>query len=219
MGIFDWLFGKSLEEVREIAKKVGEDSKVDLSFDMDQSEDVEPSPVKSINDLDLDPETKKKSETFNDLSLDPNAPNYIAAKIGNQFQTLSRGEIIKKAIYTRDKSLDFVKNIKGINIEKIVFDPKTFQTMDNNTPPYTDIDGSWYVKFETIMKCFSEKNFEAGLDELLKSNNIPKDSAKVKLNAEIIMSGAEPITIYKGNGFTIDIPPVEGSRKLIVIKK
>ena len=88
--------------------------------------------------------------------------------------------------------------------------------MDNNTPPYTDMDGSWYVKFETIMKCFSEKNLEAGLDELLKSNNISKDSGKVNLN---VMSGTEPLTFYDGNGFTIDIPPVEGSRKLIVIKK
>ena len=34
-------------------------------------------------------------ETFNDLSLDPNAPNYIAAKIGDQYQTLSSGDLIQ----------------------------------------------------------------------------------------------------------------------------
>ena len=27
------------------------------------------------------------------------------------------------------------------------------QNMDNNAPPYSDVDGDWYVKFETIMKC------------------------------------------------------------------
>ena len=160
--------------------------------------DLPESPIKSIDDLDLDPETKKKLEE-----------NTLFVKEDGTFDE-SRGS--GKDI---TESLDFIKNIKGIDIEKIVFDLKTFQKMDNNTPPYTDMDGSWYVKFETIMKCFSEKNLEAGLDELLKSNNISKDSGKVNLN---VMSGTEPLTFYDGNGFTIDIPPVEGSRKLIVIK-
>ena len=93
--------------------------------------------------------------------------------------------------------------------ESIIYEAET-------VPPYTDINGSWHVKFETIMKCFSEENLEKELDELLKLNNISKDSGKVNLN---VMSGTEPLTFYEGNGFTIEIPPVDGSRKLIVIKK
>ena len=54
--------------------------------------------------------------------------------------------------------------------------------MDETVPPYTDINGSWHVKFETIMKCFSEENLEKELDELLKLNNISKDSGKVNLD-------------------------------------
>ena len=161
--------------------------------------DLPESPIKSIDDLDLDPETKKKLEES----------TLFVKEDGTFDESRGSGKDITE-------SLDFIKNIKGIDIEKIVFDLKTFQTMDNNVPPYTDMDGSWYVKFETIMKCFSEKNLEAILDELLKSNNISKDSGKVNLN---VMSGTEPLTFYDGNGFTIDIPPVEGSRKLIVIKK
>ena len=164
-----------------------------------QDKGLEPSPVKSIDDLNLDPETKKKLEES----------TLFVKEDGTFDESRGSGKDITE-------SLDFIKNIKGIDIEKIVFDLKTFQTMDNNVPPYTDMDGSWYVKFETIMKCFSEKNLEAGLDELLKSNNISKDSGKVNLN---VISGTEPLTFYDGNGFTIDIPPVEGSRKLIVIKK
>ena len=160
-------------------------------------------PSKSIDDLNLDPETKKKVEEStvfvnNDLTMD------VSKGAGKEI----------------NESLDFFKHIKGIDIKKIVFDLKTFQTMDETLPPYTDVNGSWHVKFgHTIMKCLSEQNLEKELDELLKLNNIPKGSAKVNLRQEHVMPVQEPITFYKGNGFIIDVPPMQGTYKLIVIKK
>ena len=187
------------EEEIDISKQTNEGSNLELTVDMDQLGDLPPSPVKSIDDLDLDPEIKKKLEE--------------STLFVNEDGTFDESKGTGKDI---NDSLDFTKKLKGIDIEKIVFDLKTFQTMDETVPPYTDINGSWHVKFETIMKCFSEENLEKELDELLKLNNISKDSGKVNLN---VMSGTEPLTFYEGNGFTIEIPPVDGSRKLIVIKK
>ena len=92
--------------------------------------------------------------------------------------------------------------------------------MDETVPPFTDVNGNWHVKFgHTIMKCLSEENLEKELDELLKLNNIPKGSAKVNLRQEHVVSVQAPITFYKGNGFIIDVPPMQGTYKLIVIKK
>ena len=93
-----------------------------------QDKGLEPSPVKSIDDLNLDPETKKKLEES----------TLFVKEDGTFDESRGSGKDITE-------SLDFIKNIKGIDIEKIVFDLKTFQTMDNNVPPYTDMDGSWYV--------------------------------------------------------------------------
>ena len=117
-----------------------------------------------------------------------------------------------------NESLDFIKHIKGVDIEKIVFDVKSFQTMDETVPPFTDINGSWHIKGTSpslyIMKCFSEENFEQGLDEFLKSNNIPKHLGMVDPSK---MVGEEVLVFYIGNEFIIDVPPT--SEKLIVIKK
>jgi tetratricopeptide (TPR) repeat protein len=160
-------------------------------------------PSKSIDDLNLDPETKKKVEEStvfvnNDLTMD------VSKGAGKEI----------------NESLDFFKHIKGIDIKKIVFDLKTFQIMDETVPPFTDVNGNWHVKFgHTIMKCLSEENLEKELDELLKLNNIPKGSAKVNLRQEHVVSVQAPITFYKGNGFIIDVPPMQGTYKLIVIKK
>ena len=53
-----------------------------------------------------------------------------------------------------------------------------------------------------------------------KKNKINKDSAKVFLTDDNILSGTEPITYYAGNGFNIEIPPYrDGNPKLIVLKK
>ena len=70
------------------------------------------------------------------------------------------------------------------------------------------------------MKCFSDDKFEGELNNLLQKNKINKDSAKVFLTEDNILSGTEPITYYAGNGFNIEIPPtIIGNPKLIVLKK
>jgi len=52
-------------------------------------------------------------ETFNDLSLDPNAPNYIAAKIGDQFQTLSSGDLIQSGDYINKSNYVYVSAVNS----------------------------------------------------------------------------------------------------------
>jgi len=61
-------------------------------------------------------------ETFNDLSLDPNAPNYIAAKIGDQFQTLSSGDLIQSGDYVNKSNYVYVASVTS----------KTFDYLGND---------------------------------------------------------------------------------------
>ena len=50
-------------------------------------------------------------ETFNDLSLDPNSPDYIAAKIGDQYSTLSGGSIVTTGDYTNKSNFIYVSSV------------------------------------------------------------------------------------------------------------
>ena len=61
-------------------------------------------------------------ETFNDLSLDPNAPNYIAAKIGDQYQTLSSGDLIQSGDYVNKSNYIYVASVTS----------KTFDYLGND---------------------------------------------------------------------------------------
>jgi hypothetical protein len=50
-------------------------------------------------------------ETFNNLSLDPNSPNYISAKIGDQYKTLSSGDIITTGDYVNKSNYIYVSAV------------------------------------------------------------------------------------------------------------
>lgn len=50
-------------------------------------------------------------ETFNDLSLDPNSPNYISAKIGDQYKALTSGEIITTGDYVNKSNYIYVSAV------------------------------------------------------------------------------------------------------------
>tara|TARA_S200000501_G_scaffold113694_1_gene106855 strand:+ start:752 stop:1819 length:1068 start_codon:yes stop_codon:yes gene_type:complete len=177
----------------------------DIKFKLEGNiSNIPESKIKKIDDLDTTEEIKneiKDSTLFFDNE-------------GNLDTSKGAGKKIAK-------DLNFIKNVNGIDINEIVFDLHTFQKMDNNTPPYSDINGKWYNKFgHTIMKCFSDDKFEGELDKLLQKNKINKDFAKVFLTEDNILSGTEPITYYAGNGFNIEIPPShDGNPKLIVLKK
>ena len=60
MGIFDWLFGKKKKDThisKEDFNKIMEDPNTEVKINID---DLPESPIKSIDDLDLDPEIKEK---------------------------------------------------------------------------------------------------------------------------------------------------------------
>lgn len=64
MGIFDWLSGKKKKEnsiSQEDFNEMIDDPNVEVKINTD---DLPESPVKSIDDLDLDPETRKKLESM-----------------------------------------------------------------------------------------------------------------------------------------------------------
>ena len=64
MGIFDWLFGKKKKEnsiSEEDFNEIMEDPNIEVKINTD---DLPESTVKSIDDLDLDPETKKKLKSM-----------------------------------------------------------------------------------------------------------------------------------------------------------
>ena len=174
-------------------------------FDKNQISDL------SSYDLDLDIETQKKV-----------AENIIYI---NEDGTIDESAGKGKDVLA---SLQFINNVKGIDIEKVVFEIKESQTINDNLPPFTDVDGNWHVKFKTIMKCLSENKFERELNKLLKLNNIPRNSAKVIITEQMaqiinksggIPDDMEPVTYFEGEGFNIEISSMEGSKKLIVIKK
>lgn len=127
-------------------------------------------------------------------------------------------------------ALAFLGKVKGVEKEKVVFEINTFKILDEKNPPFTDINGKWYNKFgNTIMRCVSEKKFEKELNSLLELNNIPKNSAKIIITEEMaeiinksggIPENMEPIKYYEGEGFNIELPPIEkGKPKIIVLKK
>lgn len=126
-------------------------------------------------------------------------------------------------------ALAFLDKVKGIEKEKVVFEIDTFKILNEKTPPFTDINGKWYNKFgNTIMRCVSEKEFEKEVNKLLELNNIPRNSAKILITKEMaeiidksggIPDNMEPIEYYEGEGFNIELPPVEkGKPKIIVLK-
>ena len=198
----DWVYYDDENEKEDKTEEIETiEENIEAKVNMDSLDDLPPSPVKSIDDLDLEPEKKKKVEEAT-----------IFVKKDGTFDE-SRGAGIRI-----NRSLQFIKKIKGIDIEKIVFTLKTFQTMDETVPPFTDVNGSWHIKGQPdnlhISKCFSEESFEQGLDELLKSNNISKNKAMVDPSK---MVNGEPLKFYVANTFIIDIPPT--SQKLIVIKE
>lgn len=50
-------------------------------------------------------------ETFNGLSLDPNSPDYIAARIGDQYKTLTNGELITSGDYVNRSNYIYVSDV------------------------------------------------------------------------------------------------------------
>ena len=102
------------------------------------------------------------------------------------------------------------KNLKGINFELIDFNPKGKFTANPETFFNIDIDGKWYFtqnQMVFLFKAFSFGTFDSSLNDLLKANNLkPNDYKEV--------SG---IKFWYGNGFKIEVPPVMGKAKHIMI--
>ena len=58
-------------------------------------------------------------ETFNDVSLDPNSPDYISAKIGDQYQTLTSGDLITTGDYVNKSNYVYVSAVNSPTIDYI----------------------------------------------------------------------------------------------------
>ena len=53
-------------------------------------------------------------ETFNNLSLDPNSPDYISSKIGDQYVETSTGEVVLNGDYTNKSNFVYVSSVNPI---------------------------------------------------------------------------------------------------------
>jgi len=67
-------------------------------------------------------------ETFNNLSLDPNSPNYIAAVIGDQRSELSSGQVIITGDYTNKSNYIYVSAVSKPTLNYLGNDGVTIQS-------------------------------------------------------------------------------------------
>ena len=89
-------------------------------------------------------------ETFNDLSLDPNSSNYIAAVIGDQATTLTSGELITTGDYTNKSNYIYISAV----------DKKTLNYLDNDG--VTVNSGSDNVSFTKYLPTAQSGSFYNG---------------------------------------------------------
>jgi phage tail sheath protein FI len=76
-------------------------------------------------------------ETFNNLSLDPNSPNYISAKIGDQYKALSSGDIITTGDYINKSNYIYVSAVNLKTFNYLGNDGKTIGT-DSASETYSN---------------------------------------------------------------------------------
>lgn len=67
-------------------------------------------------------------ETFNNLSLDPNSPNYIAAVIGDQRSELASGQVITTGDYTNKSNYIYVSAVSKPTLNYLGNDGVTIQS-------------------------------------------------------------------------------------------
>ena len=67
-------------------------------------------------------------ETFNNLSLDPNSPNYIASVIGDQRSELSSGQVITTGDYTNKSNYIYVSAVNNPTLNYLGNDGVTIQS-------------------------------------------------------------------------------------------
>jgi len=67
-------------------------------------------------------------ETFNNLSLDPNSPNYIASAIGDQRSELSNGEVITSGDYTNKSNYIYISAVNNATLNYVGNDGITIQS-------------------------------------------------------------------------------------------
>jgi len=71
-------------------------------------------------------------ESFNNVSLDPNSTNYIASVIGDQYSTLSGGEIITSGDYVNKSNYVYVSAVNKPTLNYLGNDGLTIQSGSDN---------------------------------------------------------------------------------------
>jgi len=67
-------------------------------------------------------------ETFNNLSLDPNSPNYVASVIGDQRSELSGGQVITTGDYVNRSNYIYVSDVNNATLNYLGNDGVTIQS-------------------------------------------------------------------------------------------
>lgn len=124
-----------------------------------------PPHIKSIYNSDDTDRTPEVIERFTNCNLDPNSPNYIVAKIGDRYQSLSaegnivyNGDYENKSNYIRVEVTDSVKNA-AVDKTLIPFGFRSLTSPIPNASGSLNLEAATYITSQTIGGVFNGNNF------------------------------------------------------------